>query len=131
MEYKSLKINFEDERGIIMDVISHVDVQHCTIITSKKGAFRGDHFHKFSGQYTFVISGEVTYVSRKNGTSDATVKTLKKSDLAFSPPNEEHGFLALEDSMLLILTYGPRGGEDYEKDVYRLSAEESLKKFIS
>ena len=33
---------------------------------------------------------------------------------------EAHALHALEDSVLLILTRGPRGGEDYESDTYRL-----------
>ena len=43
MKLNKLKINFEDSRGIIMDILTHTDIQHVTFITSKKGAFRGDH----------------------------------------------------------------------------------------
>ncbi|MDA2932521.1 hypothetical protein MYX19_05145 [Nitrospinae bacterium AH-259-F20] len=55
---------------------------------------------------------------------------MKPHELAFSPPEEEHGFVAIKDSTILVLTYGPRGGEDYERDTYRLSPDESLKRFI-
>lgn len=130
MERKLCKVNFEDSRGIIMDILTHTDIQHTTFITSKKGAYRGDHYHKESGQYTYVLEGELKYVSRNCGTRKPEVAILSAGELAFSPPLEEHGFIALQDSKVLVLTYGPRGGDDFEKDTYRLDRENSLKEFL-
>lgn len=131
MELKTLHINYQDERGIIMDVVTHLDFQHVTFITSKIKSFRGDHYHKSTGQYIFLLSGQLKYVSRNRQTRKVEVVIMNSNDLAFSPPDEEHGFLAIKDSTILVLTCGPRGGEDYEKDTFRLSSDESLMKFIS
>ena len=33
---------------------------------------------------------------------------------------ERHAFQAIEDTTFLVLTRGPRGGENYETDTFRL-----------
>ena len=43
-----MKINasFKDKRGQIFDIFVNSPKDHCALITSKKGAVRGNHFHK-------------------------------------------------------------------------------------
>ena len=55
-----MKLNpsFKDDRGEIIDIFVKSPKDHCSIITSKKGAVRGNHFHKKSIQYTFIVSGK-------------------------------------------------------------------------
>ena len=130
MIIKNIKVDFEDERGIIMDIVSKTDFQHATIITSKKHAIRGDHYHKFTSQYTFILSGSLKYISKKHDSTVVESYILNKNDLVLSPPEEDHLLYAIEDSTLLVLTCGIRGGEDYEKDTYRLDEKRSLKKYI-
>jgi len=131
MKYKSLKPNYEDERGKIMDLVTHENFQHATIITSNKDSFRGDHYHKLTSQYTFLISGELQYISRDRKSKKVNITTMHSNDIILSPPNEEHGFLAITNSLILVLTSGPRGGEEYESDTYRLPKEDSLLQTIS
>ena len=50
-----LEINFQDDRGIIMDLLSKEEMNSATIITFKKGAIRGNHFHKFTIQYIILL----------------------------------------------------------------------------
>jgi hypothetical protein len=38
-----------------------------------------------------------------------------------TPPVEHHAVLALEDTDMLVFTRGPRSGENFESDTYRLS----------
>lgn len=120
-------VNFEDARGLILDILTHRDIQHVTLLTSKQGAFRGDHYHKLSGQYTFLLAGELLYVSREPASGQVRRVSMHPHDLVFSPPIEAHGFLATQDSTIIVMTYGPRGGEDFEQDTYRLPAAESLR----
>ena len=54
---KLLKKNFEDKRGKIIDVFVNSPKDHCTIVTFTKGAVRGNHFHKKSTQFSFLLSG--------------------------------------------------------------------------
>lgn len=130
MKFKTLSPNFEDDRGIIMDIISNTDFQHATIITSNKGALRADHYHKKTSQYTFILDGKYKYVTRDRVTKNVETVILKKNDLVLSPPNEDHLFFASQDSAMLVLTCGIRGGLDYEKDTFRLEGKDSLKRYI-
>ncbi|MDC0459763.1 hypothetical protein OAM07_03315 [Crocinitomicaceae bacterium] len=118
-----LEINFEDDRGIIMDLLSKEEMNSATIITFKKGAIRGNHFHKFTLQYNYIIKGSLRYVYQKdNGPiGEVILSTDNKSRLNYSEPLEKHAMVALEDTEMLVLTMGPRSGKDYESDTYRLS----------
>jgi quercetin dioxygenase-like cupin family protein len=119
MKVTLLKPAFTDRRGAILDILTHVSVDAVTIITCKKGSVRGNHYHKKTVQYTYVVSGRIKYLTGKPG-KKAKTRTLKAGHLVFSPAGETHAFEALSDSVILSLSSGPRKGFDYEKDVFRL-----------
>jgi len=119
------EINYEDERGIIRDILFNEVIEHVTIISSKKGAVRGDHYHKYTSQYTYVIRGSFKVISQMQN-EQVEVGIIKQNDLLFTPPMEKHVLISLEDSEILALTRGPRGGENYENDTFRLHGAESL-----
>ena len=125
MKIISKKIVFEDERGNIIDILENEVIEYVTMITSKKGAVRGNHYHKESVQYTFVLKGSLQLLTRMPG-EEVRTTLLRTGDLAFSPPLEIHTLVAAEDSELLILTRGPRGGNNYEKDTFRLTESLTL-----
>lgn len=119
MEIIKTKINSQDERGVIRDILIGVDVDAVTLLTQKAGTVRGNHFHKQSDQYLYVVSGKLTAAAQKD---DGPIETaeIKEGDIVVNPAGEKHAFKAIEDSVLLSLTKGPRQGKDYEKDVFRL-----------
>ena len=45
---------------------------------------------------------------------------MEKGDFAVTEPHEQHALVGLENSEVLVLTKGPRGGTEYESDTYRL-----------
>jgi hypothetical protein len=45
---------------------------------------------------------------------------LERGDVVVNVPLERHAFQAMEDTTFLVLTRGPRGGENYETDTFRL-----------
>lgn len=114
------KINFQDKRGTITDIFTNDCKDHATLIFSKKGALRGNHYHKKSTQYTFVISGELTMLSQKIGQKKVFKHTLKPNDLMVHLPMEAHTLIATSDTIFLAFVDGLRGGKNYEKDTYRL-----------
>lgn len=123
LEHK--KINHQDQRGTIRDIFVSSPKDHCTIISSKAGAVRANHFHKLSTQYTYVVSGAMTMVVQKvdeNGQLIGSPQTthMVEGDLATHVPYEAHAFRAEGDSVILAFADGVRGGEHYESDVYRL-----------
>lgn len=120
MKVINKKFVFKDERGKITDIMGKEVIEYVTIISSKKGAIRGNHYHKKSVQYTFVLKGRLKLLTQI-GNKKIDTKTIKEGDLVHTPPMEKHALVALEDSELLVLTRGPRGGEKYETDTYRLT----------
>jgi quercetin dioxygenase-like cupin family protein len=119
MKVSLQKINFRDARGTISDILDDVPVNAVTIITSKKGVARGNHFHKKTVQYTYIVSGRVKYLSRK-GKGKVRSAILRAGGLAISPPGEAHTVVALADTVFLSISHGPRHGLNYEADTYRL-----------
>src|ERR1700722_15123938 len=120
MKLEHKNINFEDARGSITDIFVNDPKQHCTIIFTKKGGVRGNHYHKLSRQHDFVVSGSFEAYGRVVGQDAVTKTVLKPYDLAVWEPGEAHEFVALEDSVFITFVDGLRGGDDYEKDTYRL-----------
>ena len=120
-KYK-LKTNFKDQRGIIKDIIQE-DINSVTYITIKKGKIRGNHYHKKTTQWNFIISGSVNLFYKKNILSKTTKRVLlKKNDLAVCYPNEPHAFKSLKNCELVVFTKGPRKGKEYETDTFRLTS---------
>jgi len=119
MEVHRVKTSFEDARGAIVDIIANEPVEYATLITSKKGAVRANHYHKDTFQFLYVLSGKLMV---RGQMPDGPVQEaiMEAGDLIVNVPEERHAFEALEDSAFLVLTRGPRGGDDYEKDTYRL-----------
>ena len=120
MIVKKLVPAFEDARGVITDILQHTPVDSVTIITCTKGAVRANHYHKESIQYSYVLSGQIlAYTQLPDGPVES--HALVKGDMLESPPLERHALHAVEDSVLLIITRGPRGGKGYEDDTFRVS----------
>ena len=122
---KLLKQNFEDKRGKIIDVFVNSPKEHCLIVTFTKGAVRGNHFHKKSTQFSFVLSGKLDFyfaeVDKKNGKLKKVKKrTVKKNTFITHEPYEAHAFKSKKRSVLVAFSCGIRGGSRYEKDTFRL-----------
>lgn len=111
---------YEDERGKIIDILEKEDIEYVTLISSKKGAIRGNHFHKESIQYTYILNGKLKLVTQMSG-EEIEKRDVKSGDLIFTPVMEKHTLVALEDSEFFVFTRGPRGGKNYETDTYRLT----------
>jgi quercetin dioxygenase-like cupin family protein len=115
--------NHKDERGEITDILVKEGIDFITIITSAKGAVRGNHYHKETVQYVYILEGRMKLLVRTPG-QQTSATILEKGDLAFTDVLEQHAMIALADSAFMVFTRGVRGGVDYEKDTYRL--EKSL-----
>jgi len=111
----------EDERGKIVDIFYKEDINHVTVIDSKAGALRGDHYHKKTTQHMLITKGVLEYWYKPlNSNSPAKYETLKEGDLVTTPPLEVHALKIIENNQFLAFTQGLRGGKDYELDTYRV-----------
>ena len=119
MHLNTPEISFEDDRGIIKDILIHEPVDAITLIQSKKGVVRGNHFHKDTTQWVYVLSGQLQYLTQKE--NEPVIEQLVNSgDLIVAEPMEKHALIATEDTEFFVFTKGPRGGDSYEDDTYRL-----------
>ena len=122
MKIEHRKINFKDKRGTITDIFIDDPKDHVTVIFSKKNAVRGNHYHKKSIQYVFVISGQLTILSQKVGQKKIFKHVLSPGDIMRHDPYEIHTLIADKDTIFLAFADGTRGGKDYESDTYRINS---------
>lgn len=120
MKIIKTKINFKDKRGKIRDILTHVPVSSITYLSCSKNAVRGNHYHRKTIQYLYVLSGSFEVFSKRGLNGRVVRKIAKAGDLVFHDKNECHAFKALEFSTMLSFNEGVRRGKDYEKDTYRL-----------
>jgi len=113
------KVASRDARGEITDILERVNVDSITLVTSKKGAVRGNHYHMKTTQYAFILEGKYVAYAQKDGRK-VEKRIVKKGDLVVNPPMEKHAFVALENSTMLACCLGPRAGTHYENDTFRL-----------
>ena len=119
MEKIPISVSFHDNRGNITDLLENETINAVTLITFKEGAVRANHYHKHTTQWNYVLSGRIKLVAQFPGEKYTEI-FLDSGELAVTMPNESHALQALEDSKVLILTKGPRGGKEYETDTFRL-----------
>lgn len=120
MKKIKIKINFKDTRGIIVDLLEKKKINAITYITQNKGKVRGNHFHKKTTQWNYLITGRIKIVTKKKNKSVKQM-ILSKGDLVVTSSNESHAIKAIKYSEYLVFTQGPRGGKEYENDTFRLA----------
>lgn len=113
-----------DARGAIVDMFYNTNINHGCLITNAPGAIRGNHYHMETVQYTLVLDGTLTYWWKPVGSSEpAQSRVLAHGDMAISDANEIHAMQAGESGCtFLAFASGPRGGEDYESDTFRVDS---------
>jgi len=116
--------SFSDDRGVITDLFYSKNMNHGCIITNTPSAIRGNHYHKFTTQYTLVLHGSLTYYSKQaNLDEPVDIYEAKEGDMIISLPYEIHAMKAgSEGCTFLAFAEGPRGGKDYETDTYRVES---------
>lgn len=112
--------SFVDDRGTITDILRNEPIEYVTLITSREGAVRGHHYHRETYQWIYVLAGRLRMLTQRPG-EPVCQTDLDQGDLIVNVPNERHAMIALSDATFLVFTRGPRGGEDYERDTYRLA----------
>ena len=112
---------YVDERGEIIDILTNTDIDSATIVTFTADAVRANHYHKYTTQWNYILSGEIQYYSMNMLDRKVEKKILSAGHFIVSPPNTAHALKANRESKVLILTKGPRSGTDYETDTFRLT----------
>jgi dTDP-4-dehydrorhamnose 3,5-epimerase-like enzyme len=119
MKIERVSVSFRDERGEITDILKKWTCEYVTLIHSRRDAVRGNHYHKDTFQYAYVLNGRLRIVSQMpDGPVEEAI--LEAGCLVLNVPMERHALQALDDTTFFVFTRGPRGGDDYEADTFRL-----------
>jgi quercetin dioxygenase-like cupin family protein len=116
-----LEAPFVDERGLILNLVS-LPVGNVSIIRSKYGAIRSNHYHKEDWHYLYMLSGQMLYFEREVG--DRVLHDpirVSAGQLIWTAANIEHAVLFLDDSEVLSMARDAQTHEEHEADVVRVS----------
>jgi len=116
IDKRKIEPSFVDGRGEISNLLEE-PIEHVTLITSKSGAIRGNHFHREDSHYSYLLSGEFEYYQLVDGHTEKTV--VKQGEMVFSATGIPHAMRFLEDSVFLALTTARRDQGRYEEDTHR------------
>jgi len=109
-----------DDRGSIQSLVNF-PMKNLSLISSKKGSVRSNHYHVTDWHYMYVLSGSFDYYYRPTGSdAKATKITVEAGDMIFTPPMEDHATVFLENTKLLAMSRNPRDQATYESDVRRV-----------
>ena len=116
----NLDVAHSDDRGSIQSLVNF-PMKNISLISSKKGVVRSNHYHLTDWHYMYVLSGSFDYYYRATN-SDDELKCVhvEAGELIFTPPMEDHATVFLEDCDLLAMSRNPRDQEAYEEDVRRV-----------
>lgn len=110
-----------DERGAIQSLVNF-PMKNLSLISSRKGTVRSNHYHVTDWHYMYVMSGSFEYYYRPTGNDeDPKMVVVQQGEMIFTPPMEDHATVFLEDSVLLVMSRNPRDQEAYEADVRRVT----------
>ena len=114
-----LKPVFRDKRGDIFDIVED-NVGHVGMVTFKRGVTRGNHYHKHSTQYSYVLDGKIKLI-----VSDIQKKWEKEyilgpGVLTCIPPKIIHTYKAITPARMVDITSVSRTKDGYEKDTHRV-----------
>jgi dTDP-4-dehydrorhamnose 3,5-epimerase-like enzyme len=110
---------FSSDKGVIENVLFQ-PMGTTSIIRSRKGSVRANHYHKTDSHYLHVISGECLYFWRAIGSVEVKQMIVTESSTFFTPPLIEHAVLFLSDTVLLQLADHVRTKAEHESDLVRV-----------
>ena len=111
---------FVDERGQILNLVD-LPFTSAAVITSVKGAIRGNHYHKTDYHYCWLQRGAMRYYHRPVGDPHPPPSWLiTAGQLFYTPPGYEHTMQFTEDSVMLVFAKNNREMANYEADTVRV-----------
>ncbi len=109
-----------DQRGAIQPLVDF-PMKNVSLISSKKGTVRSNHYHVTDWHYMYVLSGSFEYHFRPAGSLETPAQIkLTAGEMVFTPPMEEHATVFLDDTEILVASRNVRDQDVYEADVKRV-----------
>jgi oxalate decarboxylase/phosphoglucose isomerase-like protein (cupin superfamily) len=109
-----------DGRGAIQSIVNF-PMKNVSLISSKKGSVRSNHYHVSDWHYMYVLRGSFDYYYRPTGSGQTPeVTRVQAGEMIFTPPMEDHATVFLDDTDMIVVSRNPRDQEAYEADVRRV-----------
>ena len=119
---------FVDERGEIQNLIDAAFTS-VAVVTSRKGAIRGNHYHKTDEHYCWLQHGGLIYFHRPSGDRRPARRWLiTPGQLFYTPTRYEHAMQFTEESVMLVFARNNREMARYEADTVRLAPDRLITK---
>jgi oxalate decarboxylase/phosphoglucose isomerase-like protein (cupin superfamily) len=109
----------EDLRGGIYSVVNE-DCKNVSIIESKSGSIRSNHYHKKDWHYMLVLEGVLEYFFYSNSERKVKFITVKQDQIIFTPNLEIHATFFPQYCKLLVVSGYLRDSATYEADTVRV-----------
>ena len=125
----NLKDRFEDSRGFIQPLCD-LNMKSASLIFTKPGQWRANHYHKEDWHFIYVIKGEFEYFYKKtNSNENINKKIISVGELLFTGPMVDHAMLYTKDTEILVMSKNPRDQKTYEQDTVRIDFMNDKNKF--
>lgn len=111
---------FTDKRGSIFDFVED-KVGHIGMVTFNKGAERGNHYHKKSVQYSYILEGKLILTTSDIKGNGKKETLLMPGMLSTIPPKTVHTYKAITKARMIDITTMSRTDNGYEKDTIRIT----------
>jgi len=112
---------FVNEVGEIQNILLK-PCSSVTVLKSRKGKTRANHYHKEDWHYAYVTKGAVLYFERAIGSTEIPEPRLfLPGEMFFTPPLREHCMLFAEESEIITMAKRVRNHAEHEADVVRVS----------
>jgi dTDP-4-dehydrorhamnose 3,5-epimerase-like enzyme len=114
-----LDIPFEDDKGLIQNLLLDATIRSISVITSKHGSIRSNHYHKTDWHYLYIVSGSLRYYERDINGSNKIIKVFKAGEMFFTPPMKVHKVEFLENTIMMSFAKNIRDHKQHEEDLIR------------
>lgn len=122
-EVKKVEPVFKDPTKSITDILNK-PVKHVGLITNEKDSVGGNHYHKLSTQYSYILSGKYeVLLAPWDQPFNVKKILLNAGEIIIIPPKIIHSFKALEKCVMIDVVSESREGSGYEEDTYRIKIE--------
>ena len=111
--------NHEDERGSILSMVNE-KCCNVSLITSKQGSLRGNHYHKTDWHFMYALYGSMEYFFFCNLEKKIKFWNIPKNKIIFTPCNEIHVTYFPVETKIIVVSGYPRDQKTYENDTVRV-----------
>ncbi|MEK6914060.1 MAG: class I SAM-dependent methyltransferase [Nanoarchaeota archaeon] len=123
VEIKKIEPVYSDPTKSITDIINE-PVKHVGLITNEINSIGGNHYHKLSKQYSYILLGKYeVLLAPWNQPFNVKKIILNAGEIIIIPPKIIHRFKALEKCVMIDIVSESREGNKYEDDTYRIKIE--------